>query len=279
MPNMSASPIPRKSLGVGAFEASYLEAGSGPPLLLLHDGAPGADAASGWGGSLEQLSAHRHVLALDLFGFGHSACPPPDGFEFSQSARTRHAIGFIQATGLAPVDLVGNSMGAITALEVAASRPDLVRKMVLVAPAGVRTAIPEAAMPLLAYQGGHGGMRAIFEALAAPGFRPDDALIDYRTRSHEEPGRRLAWHAAMDWIGRQGGLFLSDEAIGSVQAEVLVIAGKSDPLIPPSVSSRFPELIDRCSYHLAAGCGHWLVMERRQLFLELSDAFFGGRLS
>jgi pimeloyl-ACP methyl ester carboxylesterase len=279
MQKISLSRSPRKSLGRGYFEASYLEAGNGQPLLLLHDGAPGADAASGWNGTLEALSERRRVLAVDTFGFGRSACPSPNEFEYSQSARTRHAIAFIEAADLAPVDLIGNSMGAITALDVAASRPELVGKIALVAPAGVKSVIPEAATPLLAYRGGRENMREIFEALAAPGFQPDEVVVDYRTGSYHEPSRQHAWDAAMRWIGEQGGLFLGDEAIASVRSEVLVIAGKLDPLIPPAVALRFVELIDRCSCYLAADCGHWVVLEQPRTFLELSTAFFGERLS
>lgn len=280
MANSTLNRVLRKSLGSGPFETSYLEAGSGKPLLLLHDGAPGADSASGWNGAIEAFSgSSRKVLAIDTLGFGHSACPSPQGFEYSQRARSRQVIGFIEAAGIAPADIVANSMGGITALEVAATRPDLVGKLVLTAPAGVKSAIPEAAAPLLAYQGSREQMHEVFAALGAPGFSPDEAVVEYRTASWCEPFRQRAWQAAMEWIGQQGGLFLEDEVIASVKAEVLVIAGKSDPLIPPAVAARFPQLIERCSCHLAAGCGHWLVMERPKLLLELSNSFFGGRLS
>jgi len=271
-------PITKKSRKAGSFETSYIDAGSGRPLLLVHDGAPGADAVSGWNGAIEAFAGHRRVLAVDMIGFGDSACPPPGPFVYSQTARTGHILDFIQAFELAPVDLIGNSMGAITVLDAAATRPDLVRKIALVAPAGIKAAIPEAAMALLAYQGGRENMREVFEALAAPGFQPDAGVVDYRAASHEDPSRRQAWQAAMQWIGQQGGLFLSEERIASVQAEVLVIAGKSDLLIPPSVVSRFPELIDRCSCYLAAGCGHWVVMEQPRTFVELSAAFLDDRL-
>ncbi len=278
MSNSALSSIPRKTLMAGSLETSYLEAGSGSPLLLVHDGAPGGDSVSGWNGGIEALSRNHRVLAIDMIGFGHSACPSPDESEYSQQSRTRHVIDFISAMGLGPVDMIGNSMGAMTVLDVAGTRPDLVRKVALVAPAGVKTAIPEAAMPLLTYQGGREQMRDLFRALAAPCFSPTEDLVNYRAASHEEPARRRAWHAAMQWIGQQGGLFLNDELIASVQAEVLLLAGKCDPLIPPAVIVRFLELIDRCSCYLAADCGHWLVMEQPRAFLELSTAFFGGRL-
>jgi len=279
MPNSTLSRIAQKSLLAGSIETKYIEAGSGRPLVLVHDGAPGADSVSGWNGSIEEFSASRRVLAIDMVGFGNTACPPPEEFGYSQDARTRHVIDFISAAGLAPVDLVGNSMGAMTVLDVAGTRPDLVGKVVLVAPAGVKTAIPEAAMPLLAYRGSREKMREIFTSLAAPNFTPGEDIVNYRTASYEEASRQRAWHAAMQWIGQQGGLFLIDEHIASVQAEVLVIAGKCDPLIPPPVAIRFLELIDRCSCYLADHCGHWVVIEQPRAFLELSTAFFNGRLS
>jgi len=279
MTKAALSRIAQKSLRAGPFETSYIEAGSGKPLLLVHDGAPGADAASGWNGAIEAFSESRRVLAVDMLGFGHSACPSPDEFDYSQDARTRHVIDFIKTAGVEPVDLIGNSMGAITVLDVAATRPDLVGKVTLVAPAGVKSAIPEAAMALLTYQGGSEQMREVFEALAAPCFRPDEEIVGYRTSFYQEPSRQRAWQAAMQWIGQQGGLYLSDERISSVQADVLVIAGKCDPLIPPSVVLRFLELIDRSSCYLAADCGHWVLMEQPRTFLELTTAFLDERLS
>jgi len=278
MTNLALSKIPQKTLALGPFETSYLEAGSGRPLLLVHDGAPGADAVSGWNGSIEKFSGSRRVLAIDMLGFGHSSCPSPDDHDHSQDARTRHVIEFILAFGLEPVDLIGNSMGAITVLDVAATRPDLVGKAILVAPAGVKSAIPEAAMPLLTYQGSREKMREVFKSLGAPGFVPNEAIVDYRTSSYHEPSRQRAWNAAMQWIGQQGGLFLGEERIASVQAEVLVIAGKCDPLIPPSIVMRFLELIDRSSCYLAADCGHWVVLEQTGAFLELSTAFLNEKL-
>jgi pimeloyl-ACP methyl ester carboxylesterase len=179
---------------------------------------------------------------------------------------------------MTPVDMIGNSMGAITVLDVAATRPDLVGKAVLAAPAGVKSEIPEAAMPLLTYQGTREKMREVFKSLGAPGFLPKEDIVDYRTSSWDEPSRQRAWNAAMQWIGQQGGLFLSDERIASVQADVLVIAGKCDPLIPPSIVTRLLELIDHSSCYLAANCGHWVVMEQPRAFLELSTAFLNERL-
>jgi pimeloyl-ACP methyl ester carboxylesterase len=79
------------------------------------------------------LAARRRVLAPDLPGLGQSA-PAASGFELE-------AVADVLAAGLAdrarePFDLVGNSLGGAVALVLAARHPGLVRRLVLVSPAG-----------------------------------------------------------------------------------------------------------------------------------------------
>lgn len=110
--------------------------GEGPPMVLVH----------GLGGSLAnwdavglRLAKRHHVLAFDLPGFGHS--PPRANYQLSTYVKT--VVEFIEATG-GPVTLVGNSMGGLICEFVAAGHPELVDKLVLVAPATpVRLPDPE----------------------------------------------------------------------------------------------------------------------------------------
>ncbi len=103
--------------------------GSGPPMLLVH----------GLGGSVENwlrvahaLTRDHHVYAVDLPGFGRSppAGRPPtlDGYVSVLAALLRQHIR-------EPAVLVGNSMGGLVSLLVAAQHPELVRGLVLVNPA------------------------------------------------------------------------------------------------------------------------------------------------
>ena len=106
------------------------EAGEGPPLVLLH----GVGASRGvWSRVMPLLAADHHVLAPDLPGFGDSA-PAGPGFDLAGASATlaRHLIDRVQQ----PFDLVGNSLGGAVALQLAILRPDLVRRLVLSAPAG-----------------------------------------------------------------------------------------------------------------------------------------------
>ena len=98
-----------------------------------------------WSLVTEPLAAARQVIALDLPGFGESA-PVGDGFDLEEVAdRVARALAARQVS--APFDLVGHSLGGAVALTLAAHRPNLVRRLVLVAPAGLqrrRASVPGA---------------------------------------------------------------------------------------------------------------------------------------
>jgi pimeloyl-ACP methyl ester carboxylesterase len=104
--------------------------GAGEPLVLFH--GLGASRRL-WHRAAPLLASDRLVLTPDLPGFGDSA-PAGPGFEF-------RAVNDALATPLAEraggrFDLLGTSLGGAVALEFAAARPELVRRLVLAAPAG-----------------------------------------------------------------------------------------------------------------------------------------------
>ncbi|MFF8959499.1 alpha/beta fold hydrolase [Streptomyces sp. NPDC014894] len=102
------------------------EPDSAPGVLLLH-GLLGR--ASHWAPAARLLGRRHRVVALDQRGHGHSD-KPPEG-PFTREAYIADAEAVIERLGLAPVTLVGHSMGALTAWQLAARRPDLVRALVI----------------------------------------------------------------------------------------------------------------------------------------------------
>ncbi|MET0853667.1 MAG: alpha/beta fold hydrolase, partial [Microterricola sp.] len=115
--------------------------GDGPPLVLVHGVATNRSI---WRHVVPEL-AQRHLVATpDLPGFGGS---PPAGRGF-----VLEEVADVLAAGLAglpaPFDLLGNSLGGAVSLVLAERRPELVRQLILAAPAGMdprRGAIPAVA--------------------------------------------------------------------------------------------------------------------------------------
>ncbi|MGH3967050.1 MAG: alpha/beta fold hydrolase, partial [Mycobacterium sp.] len=70
---MSATCWQRKTAVVDGLITSYLEAGAGDPIILLHGGEFGASAEIGWEHNISALAEHHRVLAPDMLGFGESA--------------------------------------------------------------------------------------------------------------------------------------------------------------------------------------------------------------
>lgn len=106
--------------------------GSGPSILLLHGLAGHAEE---WSDTVSWLKTDHHVFALDLRGHGRSERRPQ---EVSMSELVADAIAAIQRID-EPVILVGQSLGGLISIAVAAVQPGLVRALVVVeaSPAGV----------------------------------------------------------------------------------------------------------------------------------------------
>jgi pimeloyl-ACP methyl ester carboxylesterase len=108
------------------------DSGRGQPLVLIHGLATTRQI---WGLVVPALAERRRVVTLDVPGFGESA-PAGPGFELEAVAE-RIARGLAARGVRAPFDLVGHSLGAGIAVTLAAARPRAVRRLVLVAPAGL----------------------------------------------------------------------------------------------------------------------------------------------
>ncbi len=103
---------------------AWTEAGSGDPVVFLH---PIVATRSFWDPQLDDLADTWRCLAWDAPGYGSSAPAPSAGFV--DVADALHAI--LDTVGLARVDLVGLSLGAMHAMHFARRHPTRVRRLVL----------------------------------------------------------------------------------------------------------------------------------------------------
>jgi pimeloyl-ACP methyl ester carboxylesterase len=112
---------------LGEVRTWYGEYGQGEPLVLLHPG--GADAQS-WAPTLDAVAAHFHVFTPERRGHGRT---PDVAGPITYELMAQDTIAFLERVVGGPAELVGCSAGASLAVHVALRRPDLVRRLAVIA--------------------------------------------------------------------------------------------------------------------------------------------------
>ncbi|RMI28343.1 alpha/beta fold hydrolase [Nocardia stercoris] len=115
----------------------YERLGAGAPVVLLHNLGTSRLV---WTHQMRALARHREVFALDLLGYGDSDRGARD--EYTLANYTDLLARLIDEQGLERVALVGNCVGAATALSYAIRRPATVTALVLANPATYATVGP-----------------------------------------------------------------------------------------------------------------------------------------
>lgn len=114
-------------VNVDGARVAYRLHGRGPAVVLVN-GTAALDVH--WGPVIAELSKHRTVISLDYSGSGDTT---DDGTALSLQKLARQVREVARAAGVDRFDLVGHSLGAAIAIQLAASSADLVRSLILVA--------------------------------------------------------------------------------------------------------------------------------------------------
>ena len=121
-----------RTIVVGDIKTHFLEAGSGPDLVLLHGGEYGASAEITWRSNIDALAKTFHVVAPDTLGWGQT----DKLYSFSDPAglRIKHLQRFLESLGIGKAFFVGNSAGGGLILRASVRQPAplQIRKMVTI---------------------------------------------------------------------------------------------------------------------------------------------------
>ncbi|HEX3978900.1 MAG TPA: alpha/beta fold hydrolase [Solirubrobacteraceae bacterium] len=233
----------------GERRLRYWEAGRGTPLVILHGGG-GVDLAPAY----ERLALQARVICLELPGFGEPTLQEPaPPTTFPEVAST-----VIEATaelGMDRFSLLGVSFGGATAAWLATRRPELLKRLILVAPAALRA----------------GG--------ALPRLGPDE--IARALRAHPERGgseapapevaeRRLAYVDSVLSTADKDGL---RAALDGLDIPSMIVFGTRDGLIPPETGREYRRLIPRSDLVYVYDAAHEVARDRPEAFAELVGDF------
>jgi pimeloyl-ACP methyl ester carboxylesterase len=263
---------------------STMQAGDGPPVLLVH--GLGASKAS-FLPTVGALAPHHRVIAVDLPGFGDSVKPIGASYDAPFFARTMVAL--LDALDLDRASVVGNSMGGRAALELGLAHPGRVDRLVLYAPslAWLRDRPWAPLLRLVPPQLGlvQPAPRPIVEAIAravTPGGGDGWAAagLDEFLRSYLDPRGRAAFYAAARniYLEEPHGPDGFWTRLPSLEPRSLFVWGRQDPLVPLAFARHVRAALPDAE-HLELDCGHVPQLERPQEVHAATTRFLGSDLA
>lgn len=257
------------TIDAGGIKTSYLEAGSGQPVIMLHGSGPGVSATANWQYNIGPLAERFHVLAPDIVGFG--ATERPEDIVYSLRSWTDHVWAFLDAHGIERVSVVGNSLGGRIALQMATDHPERIRRMVLMGSPGVGMTPTDGLAALRAYEPSHEAMRTLLRTYFA--VDPElitDELVEIRYEASIADGAFEAYRAMFSDPRHKGSeLAITAEEVRQIGTPTLLVHGREDKVVPLAVSVAMLDLLPNADLHVFSRCGHWTQIERADEFSSL----------
>lgn len=260
---------------VDGITTQYLEAGTGPPVLLLHGHE---QSATSWRWVIPALARTHRVLALSLPG--HGATGPAVGGYAPGRDLTPFVADFLTALDVGVLDLVGNSVGGSIAIRLALANQVAVRTLTLVSSAGLGRevhlllaldtlpGIGELAIMLSRIPGGdmqRSGMSAAM-LFAQPWRVPAEFFAEQhdlgRRPGQLEASTAMA-RALFDMTGQREILL---DQLHNLSMPTLVLWGENDYVLPAQHARAAVDRLPRGRLSLFPDCGHLPHVEHPERF-------------
>lgn len=241
-------------------------AGSGPLLLLIHGGAPGAYGWGNFGQNMAVLAERFTTVIVDLPGYGKSDDAVFEGGRYAHHARVFAAL--IGELGAEKAHVVGMATGGAIAAAMAVNHSEVIDRLALVSSAGglpLFTPMPSQGLQLIReYYRGEGPtrdkMRAYLEMMLYDSSLITDEIVEERYQASVErttadakpPVPEPVW----TWLDK-------------IAAPTLVMWGRDNRIQGYDNALFMLQRIPDVEVHIFGKTGLWIPFERKERFEAL----------
>ena len=248
------------------YRMHYIDEGTGDAVVFLHGSGPGASGHSNFKGNYPYLvEAGYRCLVPDLVGYGFS--DKPDDVDHPLSFFVECIKQTLDCAGVERCTLVGNSLGGAIAIGLTLEYPELVEKLILMAPGGLSELPEYQAMP---------GMQKVFQVFGSgepvthevmkdlfsfglmhdPSFATDELVAERLQVMQIMNGHVMATMQVP---------VLTDR-LKEISCPVLGFWGMNERMMPENGILALAKNVQKLRLVLVTECGHWVMVEHENMF-------------
>jgi 4,5:9,10-diseco-3-hydroxy-5,9,17-trioxoandrosta-1(10),2-diene-4-oate hydrolase len=259
----------------GNLKLHYHEAGSGPALIMIHGGGPGAGGWSNYRRNVDHFAARYRVILPDLPGFAKSDKPAVEGGLLTFMAKSIKDL--MDALDIPRAHFVGNSLGGATTMKFALDYPDRIQRVVLMGAPALALFTPQPAegiKHLLSYYAPPGPsmekLRAFLNVMVYDGSALTDQLIKERYEASIQPD--LVANPILSPRSRATFEPIWKD-LTNIKSKVLVVWGRDDRTVTLDHGFFLLNQLQDVRMHVFGKCGHWAQWEKAPEFNRLVSDF------
>ena len=248
------------------YKIHYLDEGQGEVVVFLHGSGPGASGHSNFKGNYPFLvAAGYRCIVPDHIGYGFS--DKPDDVDHPLSFFVECIKQTLDCAGVDQCTLVGNSLGGAVAFGLALDYPELVQKLILMAPGGLNDLPEYQAMPGMqkvfqVFGSGEPVTPAVMKDLFATGLMfngelATDELVEERMQVMQIMNGHVMATMQIPNIVDQ---------LHKIKCPCLAFWGMDEQMMPESGLMKMVKAIPHLRTILLNECGHWVMVEHEGTF-------------
>ena len=247
----------------------YETSGEGDPVLFIHGLGSNSDD---WSSQMALFAKTHRTITYDVRGHGRSDKPPAP---YSVPLFAADAAALIKTLGIAPVNIVGHSMGGMIAFQLAIDEPELVSAMAIVN-SGPELILRSWKERLIWLQRRLVvrlfGMRKMGEVLGQRLF-PEQAQEEMRRQFIERwaTNDKRAYYAAMQCLVGWSVV----ESLGNIQCPTLIISADQD-YTPVSLKQKYCQQMPHAALRVIANSRHFTPIDQPAQFNQVLMEFLAG---